>query len=440
MAGSRTAPPPPGLAVERARPNGPALTATERRWDELAMLANTIADSGLVTKGMKDQPRAVMAGLILCDAIGVDPRTMIGSIDLIEGKLEPRAQMYLAASHVHGWETRWGQLKAKYICDGDPSHVSWELGDGTETVADCRCGALRWAADEPPKVFGREPDEYLASLCGKPWDAPDSSWEVYTFTVEMAEKAHLLDEWVEHWVDTGETWEDSGKPKKSLEKFVLGRPEVDIPEWAANEIRLGRAKHNNQWHNWRRDMLSARCSKWFVKRAVPSAMFGRQAIAPYMAHAPADVVAFVDGTDDDSDAVDGEFVAGSPAGPATRPGPYRPQSGAGPAEQPASALERKALRLALDGLGPRQTARVRDLCKAADPPVPFLDGTFFSAAHAVLMAELIAEARDTITEAPVPAPAASETTCAAPTAQGPPEPVSQPRRANADPGRPFTDD
>jgi hypothetical protein len=365
-----------GVALERARPNGVALTDDERRWDQLVRMANVYANSNLVAKGMQGKPQVCMSALLLCDAIGVDPRTAMGAIDVIENKLEPRAQVYIAAANAHGWETKWGHV------DRDP-----DTGDVI-------------------RVRHVEPNDESAELLIRPYGTDNDAWESYTFTAEQARKAHLLDEWVENQVDTGDFWPD-GNAKYTTEKFVLGREGVDVPDWVEKELRAGRIKHNNQWFNWRADMLSARCGKRAVKRAAPGVMFGAVP-ASIPTRTAAAVVDHLPG--DDDDVVDGEIVTNgnltisgddeqgpppvdqSPSGGGPAPTP-RPRPAGYPlrADDQATDLERTLAKSLLDTLNPAQYQQVQQLAKTAG--VPNIDGARFGHDHVVILSDLIAQVR-----------------------------------------------
>ena len=152
-------------------PAAPAVGAEERRWNYLERMAQVLSASALVGKGMQASPENTMAGLLLCDALGVDPRTMISQLDVIDGHLEPKAQMYVSVAGLHGYDIR-------------PVTVTNEAA----TV----------------KIRRSEDDE----------------WFEVVFTVDDARAAGLLDEWVECWESYND---DTGKRRNRLVRFVLDR-------------------------------------------------------------------------------------------------------------------------------------------------------------------------------------------------------------------------
>jgi hypothetical protein len=364
----QTRTPPPGVALERARPNGVALTSEERQYDALVRMANVYSMTSLVCKEMRNQPAVVMAGLLLCDGIGVDPRTFIGALDVIEGRLEPRAQMYLAAANVHGWETKWGFVMYPLICDNE--HRTFERLTADQP-SPCRCGADRWWSDGPPRVFSQEPTNERADLLIRPYGTADTAWECFSFTIAQARQAGLMDEWVERQVRDGQ-WEDSGKPKYRTEKFVLGRVGVTVPDWALEKVAAGETKHKDNWHNWTADMLAARASKRAVKRAAPSVMFGVLPKRYQHIQGAIDVRSYLPKDENDPGADAEARTALSTPVPA--------------AGDLATDVERRSVRAVIARLTPSRAAELRRLAREAG--VPNVDGDRFTHDDAVLLLDL----------------------------------------------------
>ena len=310
------------MSVERVTPISPVLAADERRWDYLWKLANVYSRTALVGKTMQGQPEIVMAGLLYCDAVGVDPRTSLAQLDLIEGHLEPRAQMYAAVAWINGYDLR-------------PVETS----------------------DERAEVKIRDAND------------PDDDWLHVEFTIDQARQAHLLDEWVERRVEDGK-WPDGNK-KFRTEKFVIGRPGVENPNWALEEIAAGNVRHKDNWFNYPGDMLFARAAKRAIKRRAPHVMAGLTRAAQNTASQISVVV-------DDDEITDGELEPASvPRGPGLPPHPA----------DLATPLERRAVHMLLDTLDDKQTQQLRDQAKAEE--IPNIDGARITHDHAARLVELI---------------------------------------------------
>jgi hypothetical protein len=80
---------------------------------------------------------------------------------------------------------------------------------------------------------------------------------------------------VELWTDTGQVWEDTGRPKKAMVKYVLGSTTDEYrPEWVQAEIDAGHVKRREPWFGYREDMLMNRCCSMACKFATPEVELG----------------------------------------------------------------------------------------------------------------------------------------------------------------------
>jgi hypothetical protein len=101
----------------------------------------------------------------------------------------------------------------------------------------------------------------------------------FTFSVDNARSAHLLDIWVERDTDSGRKWDD-GKPVMETEKFVVANDQgqlvkvEDMPEWAAEQYKAGKLKRKDNWYGYRGDMLMNRACSRAAHFACPEVEMG----------------------------------------------------------------------------------------------------------------------------------------------------------------------
>lgn len=188
---------------------------------ELQMLwkrATLYSSGNMLQKDLRGRPADTMAIMLSCVELGLTPSPInIKQFHLIDGTPEPSAQLTLGLATAAGYETKWGRN-----------------------------------------------DDELAELHIRRYG--DKEWQSFTFSIEQARKAHLLDEWVEHWSS-----DEKGRNHKDT--WILGS-DVTKPPWAQKEIDGGRVKRRDNWHNYPGDMLCARVAKRAVKRAAPEVPLG----------------------------------------------------------------------------------------------------------------------------------------------------------------------
>jgi hypothetical protein len=186
-------------------------------WKHLWARANVMCRSGLVPKALQGKPADTMAVLLACQDMGLPVSvTNLNQFHVIEGSPEPSAQLTLGLAHAAGYETRWGRND-----------------------------------NESAEIHIRRPGA--------------AEVETFSFTIEDARTAHLLDEWVERWTSSGD--------RNRLEKYVIGCGKP-VPEWAQKLIDAGEIKHKDNWYNYPADMLRARAAKRAVKAVAPEVRLG----------------------------------------------------------------------------------------------------------------------------------------------------------------------
>lgn len=365
-----------GLATVRAQ-SALARSEDERRWIRLEAKARVYAGGSMVPKEMVGKPDMVFAGMLLCNRLGVSEDS-VSSLYVIEGHLDIPAWMMLAAAHHHGFETAWVRS------DREAAVLS-----------------IRQAASDRP-------------------------WFEVSFTVDDAAAAGYLDEWTEHWVPF--TRADKSKGNR-LEKFVLGREGVTVPDWVKEEIAAGHVKRKDNWHQRLADMLATKAARRAVRLECPEVLFG-VAEELLAAGVQANVVAIND-DDDDAEIIDGEIVpeadaarpaAGMSAGARSR-GPAAPVDPA-----PATRLERALLKERVGLLPSAVQAVLAGL--VAEAGLPKIAHPSFTSDDGARLAALVAEAQAK-TEADLSGRPGAED--AGPGVEPGPAPHSDPE----DDGRPF---
>ena len=138
-------------AVEQYR----AGEITDRQWAQLERQAKVFSKSGLVPKALKGKPDDIMAIALTARSLGLElTLSTLGQFHVIEGKVEPSAQLYVNLAYRAG-------------------HEIWPASDNDETQA---------------TFYGRR---------------KGSEREItITFTLEDARPAGLLDQWVEQRTPT----------------------------------------------------------------------------------------------------------------------------------------------------------------------------------------------------------------------------------------------
>lgn len=258
--------------IERHTPAG--ARSDELTFDQMMHRAKVLANSGLVPKAFIGKPEAVVLVGTYGAELGMSLVTSLQFIDVIEGRPSVNAQ---------------GRLFLIRRAGHDAEFIHEECDDTKAVIRGRRRGS--------------------------------DTWQTVTWTAEEAEKAHLLDEWVERWCKT-----ESGK--SYLEKIVLKRDGdkyvpaafgmTEMPAWAAKEIAGGRVKRKENWWSYRADQLVARAASRLCRRVFSDVMMGL-GVEPLTAEEQgystatdldetAAAVVEDQGDDEDDDIVDGEIV------------------------------------------------------------------------------------------------------------------------------------
>jgi hypothetical protein len=204
-------------AVERYSP--PDLTPA--KWADLEKRADIYARSPLCPAHFKDKPEDLLVVAVTCHDLDVPFNTnTLNQFYVIDKKVAMMAQLQIA------------------LASRDQISVWFEDDEVSDTAA---------------TVCIRKP----------------GTMEVhrYTYTVDMARKAGLLDEWVEKWSQSNGKWRKDATLVIAIdgERVV---PDDKLPDWAKKQIADGRVKRKDPWFKSRQQMLMARASR---RRTRPSA-------------------------------------------------------------------------------------------------------------------------------------------------------------------------
>jgi hypothetical protein len=309
-------------AVERY--TAPAVPdISDRQWNQLERKAKVFAKSNLAPERWRgdDKVDDIMAVGLTLHSVGVDlTLSTLNQSYVIGGQVQMMAQLQMGIAASHGID-----------CWFEPDDVS----------------------------------ETAATICIR---KPGSTRvDRYRYSIDMARKAHLLDEWVERW-------QTAQSGKKYPERIVVAvdgqavKSDDELPDWAKREIQRGYLKRKDPWFNNRQQMLMARATTLGLKVAAPGALIGLP--TPDFAEAVAEEPTVVADTGarqkpldlhEDDDIVDAELVGddtdGAPGAPedgreATE-GEASSPSPAAPAPAGELASERERLQDRIAQLGPQ---------------------------------------------------------------------------------------
>jgi hypothetical protein len=251
-------------AVERYTDTEEGLAVFERRLDLLERTAGILARSQLVPRAYRGKPQDIMAAGLSLIAVGVEVSPIsLKHCFVLDGSVNFDAQLQISLASSHG-------------------HQMWfEAAD--DRLATC-CIQL----DGQARVHR------------------------YTYTIDMARRAGLLDEWVEGaWVE--------GQGKKV---HVVGTDGVrnnnPVPDWAKKLVESGAIKRKDPWFGAREAMLMCRAATLAISKTCPGVMFGMGAPADGARPAPAGVdiesgeIICEDADIVDADIVDADIVDDEP--------------------------------------------------------------------------------------------------------------------------------
>lgn len=258
------------LARQTPAPTPAVARAGTLSLDDMWRQAMILSKSGLVPYALKGNPEGVMLVGMRGAELGWSFTTALDFIDVFEGRAVINAQGGLAVIRRAGHR----------------AHFVHEECNDTRAV-----------------------------IVGQRREA-DGSWgpeERITWTVEEAQKAGLLDEWVERKV------RQQGSQYETKEKFLLERkgssyvPKkfgvTTLPDWVQKKIADGEVKHKDNWWNYPGDQLKARAAAR-LRRNVFSDVMAAYGVDDFTAEEMgATATTDLDETVDvDQDVVDGEIV------------------------------------------------------------------------------------------------------------------------------------
>ncbi len=196
----------------------PPTPLTDGEWAMLERKAKLLAASSLVPSQLKGKPEDVLAIALSARDLGMDlTLTTMSQFYIIDGRVSPSAQLLVALAMQHGHETWW--------VESDESRA---------TIAIRRAHSARV--------------------------------QTFSWTIEMAAHAGLLDEWVEKWNTT-----DSGKKYKA--SYTIGST-PEPPAWAKPLIASGDIRTRDNWRRYPADMLMARAAAKAVRHVCPEVTLG----------------------------------------------------------------------------------------------------------------------------------------------------------------------
>jgi hypothetical protein len=341
-------------AIEKYAPGAPAIAElSDRQWAQLEKKAHIFANTQLSPerwRGKEKEPDILAVGLTL-HSVGVDlTLSTLNQCYVIGGQVQMMAQLQMGIADSHGID-----------CWFEPGDVS----DTGATISIRKQGSVRV--------------------------------DRYTYTYDMARKAHHLDEWAERWVSA-----QSGK--KYPERVVVsvdGVPvEGELPDWAKKQVADGRTKRKDPYFNNRQQMFMARATTLGLKVAAPSVLLGLPApdlgfgaAMPEPDVAPAQTTTQLlteDATEDDVEVLgdETEDVRGSASedgGEAAAEQDTPPSPAA--ALDPASAEDRERVRERIASLGEEWKEHVAVDWRRAE--IPRLTDPAFTAEHVAAALQLV---------------------------------------------------
>lgn len=259
---------------------------------EMLRRATVLAKTELVPKALQGKPEAIVLVGALGAELGIPFVTSLSEIHVIEGRPSPSAQMRLALVRRAGHD-------AEFL----------ETSDERAVIR----GRRRERANDP------------------------NGWVTVIWTIEQAQRAGLVDRWVERWEKSSE-----GRNKKVVvvvgdrdgiftadERARRGLPAV-IPPWAKAAVDAGEIKQKDNWVKYPADMLRARAASALCRMAFSDVLTGlgvdRHTADELGQDVGQDVEEpFVSADQDDDEVADGELVddgaevAEAPPGPAADP-------------------------------------------------------------------------------------------------------------------------
>jgi hypothetical protein len=343
-------------AVEHYRGSTAAAIPDSHEWAHIERVAKMMAASLLCPRAFKDKPEDLMVvALSLRDTDIPFTLNTLNQCYVIEGRMEMMAQLKVAIAARHGWD------------------IWFEPGE---------CNDLQAVVH---------------------YKAPGKPERSMVYTIDEARSAHLLDEWVETWVPTGEKWPETGKPKNRKVKVTVAVdgvlvPEADMPEWARKAKNSGPWQRKEPWFASRGAMLMARAITKALRYAAPHLTLGigdmEMDPAPVNEEADAVPPRLVDAETGEITAPSNGAAERQPIERQVPPRSVAPTGASIPEALREPAIdedERARLIGVLDGLAPEVVERVRE--KAQELAIPNLRSNRVTKAHGALVWMLIEHAK-----------------------------------------------
>lgn len=218
--------------------------AEELSFGQMLKRAEVLAKSKLVPKSLQGEPEAIVLVGALGAELGIPFVTSLSEIHVIEGRPSPSAQMRLALVRRAGHE-------AEFV----------------ETT------------DEHAVIRGRRQERR---------DDP-AGWVTVEWTMGQAQRAGLVDRWVEKWTKNSENRNvklvevvgdrDGIFTAEERERRGLKK---DLPDWAKKALDAGEIKQKDNWVKYPADMLRARAASTLCRMAFSDVLAGLGA-APHTA-------------------------------------------------------------------------------------------------------------------------------------------------------------
>lgn len=259
----------------------PATPSAAQTYEESRKWAETLARTQLVPKPLQGNADAIMLVTAMGTELGMSFVVATQNIDIIESRPTPNAQSRLGQIRRHGHEARF-------------------------EVATSERALLRARRRENQ----HDPN----------------AWVEVEWTLDKAERAGYLDEWVE-WPyrrdgDRYDRWMRF-KLRREGNEYVPKDFGAEMPEKATAEIKAGRVKRRDNWWTRPDAMLRARCATDMYRMEFSDLLFA-SGVDPYTAEEQGyDGGSDADPTNDDDEIVDAELVdtdvARPSEGPATEP-------------------------------------------------------------------------------------------------------------------------
>lgn len=257
---------------------------TDAEWNAYERKAKVFATSALCPRQFRNKPNDAMAVALTARDLHLPfTLTTLGKFFVVEGKVEPAAQLMVGLMVSRG-------------------HEIWDvrLDEEISVVAARRAGSPR--AQE------------------------------FSYSIEQAERAGRLDVWVERKVRReGESYD---RTEKVVVESPAGHPvpDAELPDWARKKRDAGHTMRNDAWFRYREDMLKASAVRRACRTVCPDVLLGLASVDLRTdSYAEAEIerdrqVAEEVGVPlaDDDDIADAELVDDEPAEPEEAPEPPEP--------------------------------------------------------------------------------------------------------------------